>query len=94
MCGHQGTLTGKLVARQTQDLQGCALGEIWNWACMNVSQLAGLMSAHQDALTLEGIVAQQQSLQGCALGKIRDLACTVNPKVSWIDVWTSSRVHT
>ena len=75
MSGHQGTLTGKLVVLQTQDLQGCALGEIWNWACMNVSQLAGLMSAHQDALTLEGILIQSQILQGCALGEIWDRAC-------------------
>ena len=75
MCGHQGTLTGELVARQNQVLQGCALGEIWNWACIFISSSAGLMSEHQDALTLEGIVVQIQSLQGCALGEIWDQAC-------------------
>ena len=51
MSGHQGTLTGKLVALQVEDLQGCALGEIWNWACMNVSQLADLMCVHLVMLT-------------------------------------------
>ena len=72
MSGHQGTLTGELVARQIQELQGCTLGEIWNWACIFISSSAGLMSAHQDALTLEGISLQIQGPQGCALGEIRD----------------------
>ena len=70
MCGHQGTLTGELVARQIQVLQGCTLGEIWNWACIFISSSAGLMSAHQDSLTSKLVALQFEDLQGCALGEI------------------------
>ena len=76
MFAHQDTCTGELVSRQIQVLQGCAIGEIRNLACIFISSSAGLMSGHQDALTLEGIRIQIQLLQGCALGEIRDRACT------------------
>ena len=75
MFEHQDSLTLEGVVVQPQVLQGCALGEIRNLACIFISSSAGLMSGHQDALTLEGVGAQRQRLQGCALGEIRNCAC-------------------